>query len=230
MRVCLQLFAFHEPGMGDVLDRWADDPTSHDVDYWACVTPSDGATMHAAESHPVFDLVECPPGKLSSRNMAHNLASDYDVIAVTDADAYPVAERAVDGIVEPYDTPAVVATNGFPTENESLFGAVINVFERIGGVVHPHMNGQFSSFRQEAWEQLPGFDESVDQTDAFTTRQEEEYWFYHALADLGRVAPAEKAHVFNDPRRWRARLRDALSIPQDDYGERRGVDTFDRRD
>lgn len=228
MKVCLQLFAFDEPGMGEVLDRWAADKTVHDVDYWACVTPADGSTMHEAESNPMFDLVECPPGKLSSRNLAHNMADEYDVIAVTDADAYPVRERAIDGIIEPYRN-GVAATNGFPTEDESLFGMVLNAGERLGGVVKPHMNGQFSSFRQSAWGQLRDFDESVDQTDVFEVRQEEEFWFYNALSEIGNVEPAVDARVFNDPRRWWARVRDAFSVPQDDYGERRGTDTFNRR-
>lgn len=216
MKVAIQVCSYDEPGLADTLDAWAAQPLPDgwSAMYHAGVTPEPGYTgprtfgmVDHARSHPVFEYVETPSGKLSARNVLHDLAVDRgaDVIISTDADAPPWDETTTETLLAAFDDPRVVAANTTPVSPPTPLGLVVNLLAPIEDFVLPHMNGQGHALTTDAWRAVGPFDESVSQTDSRLIRQEEEFGFYRRLRDYGTVVRTN-ARVYNETRRAECRF------------------------
>jgi hypothetical protein len=206
-----------------------------DVETWVTPSPSDLATCdtyQAAAAVPAATAHTAPRGKLSARNAAHQQAvqEGADVIVTWDADAPPLHDGVLGALLEPYDAPEVVATNGRPVARTAV-GGVVNLAARLEDTVRPHLHGQLSSFTAAAWEQAGPFDTDVDETNIDEVRPEEEFSFYARLAEIGRVATAPAARVLNDTRRHGCTVDRAFGrfgTSMRPWCRRRGVDTFEQ--
>lgn len=241
----VQVFSYDEPDLKRALDAYARcyPPDGWRLSYQACITPR-GAIQSApasyrdlvhrwteiARAHPVFDLVHTPPGKLASRNAAHDAALEAGAEAVVagDADAPPLDEDYLAALLAPLQDADVVATNGTPVAPSTPIGVATNVLGRLHDVVVPHMNGQGHAFATDAWADAGPFAVD-DQTDSRTVRLEEEFEFRRRLAALGDVVDVATARVRNDTRRTRCRLEALLPGQPSDYCQRIGVETFTPR-
>lgn len=230
MNVALQLFAYDEgyDRVYDTMDMWADQYTDHHIDYFGCVTPKPGGmTVDAVLDHPDYELIETPKGKVSSRNYAHDMVMEYDVIVTTDADAPPLSDDTLYNLLYPYRDVDVVATNA-NVSSPGIFGLAVNTLGRVEDAARPHMHGQCSSFTTDAWEVCGPFDESVDQTNVGDVRSVEEFGFYSDLDMLGKVIYCHDAPVFNDTRRVYCKFDSTPFVePKHEWCQRIGVDTFD---
>lgn len=235
MRVAVQVFSFAEPDLKRTLDAYANcrTPAGAEFLYKVYVTPREAVTAYsvgAARDHDVFELVETPPGKLTSRDVAHDRAVDTgaDVIVTGDADAPPLEEGYLETLLAPFEHPEVVATNSLPVA-PGLIGLGIDAIGALEDVVRPHLHGQGSAFTATTWERAGGFDEAIDQRDAGAVRRAEEFGLYRRFAALGKVVNTG-ARVRNDSRRVRCALRSVgAREPTDPFCQRRGVATFEPR-
>lgn len=240
MHAIVQVPAFDEPAdtLGDRLRRIREQapPDGWDVAFEAWITPTGPSdpTFEIAR-RAGFETFEAPSGKLSTRNEAHSRAVDAgaDAIVTWDADAPPLRDDALVGLLEPLEDADVVAVNSVPGATISPEGglSLVGMFVDAGGwledAVRPHMHGQCSAFSADAWKVAGPFDTSIDETAGKVVRGEEEIGFYHRLNQLGDVVREERAVIFNEPRRHFCRL-----VPQmapDGYCDRRGTTTFNRR-
>lgn len=237
----VQVFSYDEPELQETLDAFADCrvPDRWALRYEACVTPA-GAGLEANEllarqvdqavNHPVFELVRTPPGKLSSRNAAHDAgAVDADVIVAGDADAPPLDRGFLEALLTPFQDADVVATNGTPVAPWTLLGTATNLLSWGHDVIQPHLNGQGHAFTADGWRAAGPFDVEAERN-SYRVRRDEEFAFRRRLEDLGRVVDVSDARVYNDVRRARCRLRSAgPREPSDPYCSRLGTTTFEPR-
>lgn len=245
----VQVFAYAEPDLKRTLDAYAEcqTPSGWELVYKACVTPR-GAVARApadlqdlvarhvdvALEHDVFELLETPPGKLSSRNHAHAAAVDagVDAIVAGDADAPPLDRDYLEQLLEPLKCPTTVATNARPVAPWTPLGTLTNAAGWLIDDLRPHVNGQGHALDARAWEFAGPF-EVDDETDATAVRLEEEFAFRRRLEDLGDVIDVGAARVRNDIRRTRCALRRSfrgLGIDEPAYCRRLGAETFQPRD
>lgn len=238
--VALQVFAYDEAeagaGVEATLDAYAAQPVPAwaDVTYEACVTPASTGggdrdrTVEQAAAHPVFEYVEMPAGKLSSRNAAHEAAvgRGADVIVSADADAPPLGEDALGARLEPLGEDGVVATNSRPTSPPTPLGIAVNLAAWAEDVAFPHVNGQLHALTAGGWRAAGPFDVGVDERSVQAVRAEEEHRFRQRLEAVGEVRDVPGARVYNDTRRTRCRLRRSLGLSTSDYCDRHGVTTF----
>jgi hypothetical protein len=235
VNVTVQMFAFREPEIAATMDAVSaqETPPWADVTYEAWVTPSrsDGGcgTLRAAEKHRVFEAHEAPPGKLSSRNAAHDHAFSRgaDSVVVWDADAPPLSGAELGRLIDPLRTRTVLATNSRPVSG-GVIGTAVNIGGMVEDAVNPHLHGQCHAFTAEAWDHIGPFPD-VDETDIDAVRAVEEFEPYRALAERGEVIQTA-ARVRNDTRRHRCRIEDtwsSLGRPNPDgWCDRRGIETF----
>lgn len=209
MDISVQLFSFDEPAdrLAGTMDAYAEcdvPPFVDSITYEACVTPKSTVASHpeAARAHPVFDLVETPAGKLSSRNKAHERAvrSGSDVVVSGDADAPPLTTECLSRLLRPLRSNRVVAANSNPIATSGT-GPIVNVIAAAEDAARPHMHGQCSAFSVGGWKHAGPFDTEIDQTDIRQVRREEEFRFYRRLSEVGNVVKVHDAKVLNDTRR-----------------------------
>lgn len=228
MRVEVQVFAFDEPDLARTLDVYAAQEVPDMVDeieYLAAVTPRESyrASMaEQAEAHEVFDLFETPPGKLASRNAAHDRAvgNGADVIVAGDADGPPFGREYLVRLLEPFADETVQATNSRPVAPwRTPLGAAVNVLGYAEDRVRPHLHGQGHALRGSAWVSAGPFDTDRDQTDSRAVRAEEEFAFRDRLEALGRVVDVPAAKVHNSPRRAHCLARQSVRTSQHSLGD-----------
>lgn len=233
-RAAVQLFAYDEP---DTI-RWSmdghssvDEPPGWDVDFEAWVTPTGTRyTISEAEAHRAFRAFEAPPGKLSSRNAAHDSATHrgYDVIVLADADEPPLRGDYLKRLLAPFDQPGVVGVSGFPKDT-SWAAPVMDTIRRLDQATGP-IRGNSSAFTTPAWEAAGPFrTDQVDEADLGGVRGEEEFAFRRRLANLGRVVDRYDATVRANNRRNVCMVMEAMNPvrgAQTGYCGRRGVATF----
>jgi cellulose synthase/poly-beta-1,6-N-acetylglucosamine synthase-like glycosyltransferase len=229
MRVALQIFSYDEPYqlLKNTMDSYIDCEMPEfveSIDYQACVTPKI-TSPQAARDHESFEYVHTPPGKLSSRNHAHQLVSEtHDIIVVGDADAPPLRNDYLLKLLEPFQNPDVVAVNSNPI-SDGILGFFIDWATIVEDRVFKHMHGQGSAFRTTAWNEIGPFPET-NQTDINHVRKHEEFRFYHDLRQLGEIEFASDALVRNDTRRVRCNI----GLGNSKFCNRRGVETFNPED
>lgn len=233
----IQVFAFAEPGLKETLDAYANctRPAGWDLSYTAAVTPAPvdvwEVRMHHAEiaaDHDVFVYRPTPPGKLASRNTAHNQAVQRgaDVIVAGDADAPPLDDDYFIELLEWFDQPEVVATNARPVATGGPIAVLTNAAGWAHDLVVPHMNGQGHAIAVDAWTRAGPFSEQAElERDVKRVRLEEEFEFRKRLEAVGRVVDTG-ARVHNDTRRTKCRLRRALGMEPGPYCRRLGTHSF----
>lgn len=254
MRVVVQVFALAEPELERTLDAYATCSVPSYVStvrYEACVTPRsaisastllDGeaaTTLHelvasdvaTARRHPVFELVETPPGKLASRNRAHAAASraGYDVIVAGDGDAPPVDESYLEELLAPLANAGAIGANGFSRPG-TLGGWLLQPARRLDLMVRKPLYGRSSAISTTGWEAAGPFRVGdVDQRDVVDVRQEEEFAFRRRLEDVGSVVDVAEARVYNDNRRYNCSLDrgfNRFGRPITGYCKRIGTESF----
>lgn len=237
----VQVPAYREPNLGVTLDAIADQepPEGWEIEYEAWVTPScndlsNCRTYQAAETHDVFAAQVAPKYKLSTRNEAHESAAQggYEAIVTWDADARP-AHRDVLGLMLRPLAGEPVATNGNPVPaGIDPITMLAKAASRVDDVLRPHIHGQLSAFTAEAWMEVGPFDVSMDQTDSYQVRREEEFDFLDRLSAIGSVEYVPEAVVYEPPRRVLSNLDKAFHQmtggrrPMSDYAQRQGSETF----
>jgi len=254
MRVAVQVFALAEPDLERTLDAYAacEVPVFvSDIQYQACVTPrstvgasaplDDGTVtklremlandVTAARQHPIFELVETPPGKLTSRNEAHQEAvrDGADVIVAGDGDAPPVDETYLDRLLTPFSTENAIATNGF-SKPRTVGGWLVQPARRVDLMWRKPLYGRSSAFVADGWKMAGPYQvEDLDQSDIVTVRREEEFAFRRRLEVLGPVIDVEEARVYNDNRRLSCSLDrgfNRFGRPMTDYCGQIGIESF----
>jgi len=244
IRAVLQVPAYREPEMLPVLRAWGNQPTPEgitvDRQVWVTLSPPERelcTTWQAALEARGFEVHEAPEGKLAARNAAHNAAveSEYDVIAVADADAPPLRSDSLAQLLAPFRDEDTAAVAGRPkAAGVPGLSALVDLGQRVGTEAGLHLPGQFSAFTATAWDEAGPFDTSRSQTDLAAVRQEEEFDFRDRVAQHGVVETAPKAVVRNDMRRWKDKLNRAFDrfghYPRDDWIEQREGVSFAPRD
>lgn len=222
MNVAIQILSYKEPHLSATLDAYADlsIPTFvDDIEYHAAITPRDelresapgvdpdpvvARMVEQAEAHETFGLLRTPPGKLPSRNEAHDIAASRgaDVIVVGDADAPPLHEDYLHELLAPFEAGEVAATNARPMASWTRpFGFTTNFLGFLDDRIRPHMHGQGHALSAEAWIVVGPFATDFDLTNSRRVRAEEEYGFRHRLAEYAPVVDVWSARVYNDTRR-----------------------------
>lgn len=217
MDVVVQIPAFQE---GDRLRQTATEiaeqdvpeSTTVDVEAWVTLSPPERSlctTWQAAMAAEGVDTFEAPQGKLSARNAAHDSAVDrgYDTIVTWDADAPPLRSDTLVQLLSPFSDGAVVATNSKPAAATAPnpIDRVIDLAAYAEDAFKPHLHGQCSAFRAGVWDDYGGFDTTIEQSEIASVRQEEEFSFYDAVSECGKIVDT-KALVYNDPRRHYCKL------------------------
>lgn len=239
MDVAIQVLSYKEQNLDETLDAYASLHVPSFVDtvgYHACVTPRESYTAHMAEHaerHPVFEFIETPPGKLSSRNVAHDTAleRDYDVIVSGDGDARPVDASYLESLLEPFTDPGVAGVTGTQYDDNPVTFPISHLAYEIDLFRRP-IYGRSSAFTADAWERAGPFDESVDQTDVYETRGEEEFDFRRRIERVGAFHIAKDANVHSDLRRPICHLQQQWSKAGrhvSPYCQRSGTETFHTR-
>lgn len=232
----IQVFALDEPDLKRVLDAYAEctRPPGWDLVYKACVTPAPAAGAHhhrvdVADAHPVFDLEVTPPGKLASRNHAHDGAVDagVDAIVAGDGDGPPLEADYLVELLAPFANTDVVATNATPVAPSTPIGVATNLVGWTHDAIVPHMNGQGHAISADGWLAAGPFDEAAEaDRRAHEVRLEEEFEFRRRLEAVGDVVDT-RARVHNDTRRTRCHLeRLLLGEAHDPYCQRIGAASF----
>lgn len=231
----VQVPAFEEPETLPPTLRSISDqhlPRGVSVTQQVWVTRSeDGAgccsTWQAAESVSGWEVREAPAGKLSARNAAHAHAfeSGADLICSWDADAPPLHEKVLYSLTQSALSDGVAIANSTPVARDgSLIGVVSDVASRAEDQIMPHVHGQCHVMTAETWRRVGPFETNLDETSLGAVRAVEEFGFYEAASEVGRVEKVQNAKVFNNPRRNVCRLPGYGR--GDDFCERRGGSTF----
>lgn len=239
LKVAVQVPAFDEPPdrFTTAMNGIASQEVLDDIElaFEAWVTPTDEReTLAAAEAHPVFEAVESPPGKLTTRNRAHANAVNEgaDVIVTWDADALPAHKHVLAALLDPLGEEDVVAANGNPRAPRSNpINVFINGIAKVEDRVRPHVHGQLSAITAYGWDQFGGFDPDVDELDVLEVRRHEEFELYRELAELGDVRRVRQAVVLEDPRRPMYHLNKAFDrfnrYPLTEWEADRGATSFE---
>lgn len=241
MHAVIQVPAFREPELDHTLTGISQQypPEGWRVSYEAWVTPTGAktncGTWKQAEDHPVFSVHEAPSGKLNARNTAHKHAvaeADADVIVSWDGDAPPVDEHTLQTLLDPLTREDVVAANGRPVFPKSVFGILVDTASTIDRTIRKPLYGRLSAFTSTAWQAAGPFDTSVDQTDVYSIRREEEFRYRRRLSKIGSVADTP-AGVHASLRRPACHLEKAFNqafdTPESEWCRRRGEETFNTR-
>lgn len=204
--VAVQVPGYREPNLSDTLDDIVaqETPAWMSVSYECWVTPSpSGETWEQARSHPTFRAFEAPQGKLSTRNAAHEdaFSRGADAVVTWDADAPPVHDHVLVGMVDPIERGAV-ASMAVPKSPPTVTGIAVNASVSVLQSVFPYIHGQCSAISREGWGHAGPFDDSVDQTVPTQVWFEEERGFYRRLREVGEVVRVSDATVVNDLRRY----------------------------
>jgi hypothetical protein len=256
MHVVVQVFALAEPHLERTLDAYAacDVPTFvSTIRYEACVTPRSSVTasatasldepavatlrellgrnVTAARRHADFELVETPPGKLTSRNYAHDAASraGADAIVVGDGDASPVDASYLERLLAPVATGGAVGANGF-SRPATLGGWLVQPARRLDLALRRPLYGRSSAISTAGWEAAGPFRvDTVDPTEVVSVRREEEFAFRRRLESVGPVVDVDEARVYNDNRRYACSLDrgfNRFGRPMTGYCKRIGIESF----
>lgn len=256
MDVAIQVFAYDEKELGRTLDaiaaQWVPDWLEPRYEAW--VTPAAPAAARGervahsvtarewdqAAAHDVFRAREAPPGKLSSRNVAHDeaVATGADAIVAWDADAPPLHDDALARLLAPIRRGEAVATNARPTSPWTVVGTATNVVGWVHDLVQPHIHGQCHALTAAAWAGAGPF--RVDEVDETTMmgallrdgiRIEEEFAFRRRVDAVGPVVDTWDVRVRNDTRRTYCHFDRMLGRDQSPYCRRMDSDvTFHPRE
>jgi hypothetical protein len=233
MDVVVQIPAFQEgKRLTETAEQIVAQPTPEfanvDVEAWVTLSPPDRSlcdTWQASMAARGVDTFEAPQGKLSARNAAHNSAVErgYDVIVTWDADAPPLRQDTLVQLLAPFDNDAVVATNSKPVAATAPnpINRLVDVVGYAEDTFNPHLHGQCSAFRAGVWADHGGFDTSIEQSEITSVRQEEEFAFYGAVSEYGKIVDTG-ALVYNDPRRHYCKWP---LLGDESFCERRGGNT-----
>lgn len=231
-RAIVQLLAYDEPHIRETLDGYAEAtvPEGWRVSYMVGVTPKNGRTVREVEVHPDFELIETPPGKLTSRNHVHDVALDRgaDVVISGDGDAPPASKTYLEALLEPFGDSDVVAVNGFQKAVGPL-SALLQAAYYGDLTVNRPIYGRGSAFTELGWEFAGPFDTNLDELDVNEVRAEEEFRFRRRLGNLGEVVDRTDARVTATGRRAACIVLDSMrpyGRSDLEYCARRGSETF----
>ena len=162
---------------------------------------SEDQTREIAKSY-VDRIIETPQGKLTSRRIGLEETPNADIIVSVDADThYPLGY--MNFLLPPFSDKNVVAVAGscLPLKR------TVNPFVYVGMlwynlVVQPRLLGRNSAFRRDAFTELDGWNEEIDQTNVQAMIREEEINFYKRMTKIGTVIKELHAVCYEIPRRF----------------------------
>jgi len=233
-KALVQLFAYDEPDViTPTMNRYAKTPAPDNwaIEYQAWVTPTKGhRTLRQAENHPAFQAVEAPPGKLTTRNKAHNRAfnRNYDVVITADADEPPLRDDYFTELLAPFQQANVHAVTAWP-KNTGLTAPLTSLARRLDETRRP-IRANCSALAEHAWHHAGPFRTvDVDESNIESVRAEEEFDFRRRIEETGDVVEQHSAQVKANNRRMASKVfRSLRPLGDTDLGHAasRGAETF----
>ena len=159
---------------------------------------SDDLTVRLAKPY-VDRIVDAPRGVLNTRTEGIK-STDADIIVTVDSDdTYP--PNFLNMLLRHFnENPDVVATTGVHLYKDTA--ALLQTVDIWANLLMSRLQGCGTAFYRDAFNEVGGWDLSIDQFNINRVFEEEEINLYYRLAEIGKVIKDLQALVYASPRRF----------------------------
>ena len=163
---------------------------------------SDDNTVEIAKPY-VDRVLLVSRGRLTARREAIEQTDTDIIVGVDSGDLYP--PNFLHLLLRWFEYPEVVAVTGseLPVATAPIF---IKVAQLWSNVLWSRLQGRGMAMRRDAFFEVDGWDESIDQTSVTILQQEEEFALYDKLSKIGKVIKDYNAVVYGSSRRFECSL------------------------